>query len=106
MARRIVGTVWGLALLALAFWLATRIPRTVTVFLTAAVIALGVHPVTEFLERWVRRPVAIAIVYLVLFGGTVFLALLVIPTAISQTELVIANLPNQFSSFDRYLSDF
>jgi predicted PurR-regulated permease PerM len=106
MARRIIGTVWGLALLALAFWLATRIPRTVSVFLTAAVIALGVHPVTQFLERWVRRPVAIAVVYLVLFGGTVFLALLVIPTAISQTELVIANLPNQFSSFDRYLSDF
>ena len=106
MARRIIGTVWGLALLALAFWLATRIPRTVSVFLTAAVIALGVHPVTQFLERWVRRPVAIAVVYLVLFGGTVFLALLVIPTAISQTELVIANLPDQFSSFDRYLSDF
>ena len=106
MARRIIGTVWGLVLLALAFWLATRIPRTVSVFLTAAVIALGVHPVTQFLERWVRRPVAIAVVYLVLFGGTVFLALLVIPTAISQTELVIANLPNQFSSFDRYLSDF
>jgi len=106
MVRRIIATVWGLLLLALAFWLATRIPRTVSVFLTAAVIALGVHPVTQFLERWVRRPIAIAIVYLVLLGGTVFLALLVIPTAISQTELVIANLPNQFSMFDRYLSDF
>ncbi|MGH7683729.1 MAG: AI-2E family transporter, partial [Vulcanimicrobiaceae bacterium] len=105
MARRIIGTVWGLLLLALAFWLATRIPRTVSVFLTAAVIALGVHPVTQFLERWLRRPLAIAIVYLVLFGGTVFLALLVIPTAISQTELVIANLPDQFGVFDRYLND-
>jgi predicted PurR-regulated permease PerM len=106
MARRIVGTVWGLLLLALAFWLATRIPRTVTVFLTAAVIALGVHPITEFLERWMRRPIAIAVVYLVLFGGTVFLALLVIPTAISQTELVITSLPTQFSAFDKYLGDF
>jgi predicted PurR-regulated permease PerM len=106
MARRILGTAWGLVLLVLAFWLATRIPRTVAVFLTAAVIALGVHPVTRFLERWVRRQIAIAIVYLVLLGGTVFLALLVIPTAISQTELVIASLPTQFSIFDKFLGDF
>lgn len=106
MARRILGTVWGIVLLALALWLSTRIPKTVAIFVTAAVIALGVHPVTQFLERWMRRALAIAVVYLVLLCSTVVLALLVIPTAISQTELVIANLPDQFAAFDNYLGTF
>jgi len=103
MARRILGTLWGLFLLAVAFWLATRIPRTVTIFLTAAVIALGVHPVTQFLERWVKRPLAIAAVYLVLLGATAILAVLVIPTAISQIEVIAINAPDQVAIFSRYL---
>lgn len=104
--RRLIGTAWGLALLVLAFFLATRIPKTVAIFVTAAVIALGVHPITQFLERWMRRPLAITVVYLVLFAGTIVLALLVIPTAVSQTYSVIGSLPDQLSSFEQYLTDF
>jgi predicted PurR-regulated permease PerM len=104
--RRVTGTAWGLVLLALTFWLATRIPRTVSIFVTAAVIALGVHPVIQFLERWMRRPVAIAIVYLVILASMVVVALLVIPTAVAQTEAVIVALPGQLTSFEHYLSDF
>lgn len=102
--RRVLTTAWGLIMLALAIWLATRIPRTVSIFVTAAVIALGVHPITQFLERWMRRPVAIACVYLVILGSLVLTALLVIPTAISQTQAVILSLPDQLTVFDRYLT--
>ena len=105
MVRRILGTAWGLILLALAFWLSTRIPHTVTIFVTAAVIALGVHPITKTLERWLNRPLAIAICYLFLFAGTVFVLLLVIPTAISQTEVVIANMPSMLAGVERYLTE-
>ena len=104
--RRIIGTAWGLVLLALAFFLATRIPKTVAIFVTAAVIALGVHPITQFLERWMRRPLAIAIVYLVLLGGFVVLALLVIPTAVSQTYAVIGGLPDQVAGFEQWVTGF
>ena len=102
--RRILTTVWGLILLGIAVWLAMRIPRTVSIFVTAAVIALGVHPITQFLERWMRRPLAIACVYLVILGSLIVTALLVIPTAISQTEAVIVGLPDQFAVFERYVT--
>lgn len=104
--RRIIGTAWGIVLLALAFFLATRIPKTVSIFVTAAVIALGVHPITQFLERWMKRPLAIAVVYLVLLGGFVVLAVLVIPTAVTQTYSVIGSLPDQLSAFEQYVTDF
>ena len=102
--RRILTTLWGLILLAVAVWLAMRIPRTVSIFVTAAVIALGVHPITQFLERWMRRPLAIACVYLVILGSLIVGALLVIPTAIGQTEAVIVGLPDQFAVFERYIT--
>jgi predicted PurR-regulated permease PerM len=104
-ARRIFGTLWGLALLALAVWLALKIPRTVSIFLTAAVIALGVHPVTQWLERKVKRPIAIAIAYLCLLVATLAVAVLVIPTAISQIEVIIANGPGELTTFNRYLDN-
>ncbi|MBV8601754.1 MAG: AI-2E family transporter [Candidatus Eremiobacteraeota bacterium] len=100
--RRILGTAWGLLLLALALWLSTRIPRTVSVFLTAAVIALGVHPVTKMLEKRMSRPLAIAIVYLLLLGATVVVALLVVPTAVGQTAVVIGDLPDRLQAFERW----
>lgn len=104
--RRIIGTAWGLVLLAVAIVLAMRIPKTVEIFVTAAVIALGVHPITQFLERWMKRPFAILIVYVVLLGSSVVLALLVIPTGIGQTTTVIANLPDQLSTFENSLGNF
>lgn len=103
--RRIFGTVFSLAVLIAAVWLAARIPRTVAVFLTAAVIALGVHPVTRLLEnRRINRPVAITIVYLVLLLATVIIALLVIPTAIGQTQVVINGLPSELSQLEQYVN--
>jgi len=102
MVRRILGTAWGLILLALAFWVATLIPHTVAVFITAAVIALGVHPVTKFLERYMRRGLSITIVYLVLLAATIVVALLVVPTAVGQTAVVVNNFPDQLASFEHW----
>lgn len=102
--RRIFATVFSLAVLIIAMWLAARIPRTVAVFLTAAVIALGVHPVTKLLERRVNRPLAITIVYLVLLAATVIVALLVIPTAIAQTQVVISGAPGELAQLEQYVN--
>jgi len=104
--RRIIGTAWGLLLIAIAIVLAMRIPKTVEIFLTAAVIALGVHPVTQFLERWMKRGLAISIVYVVILGFTVIIALLVIPTGVSQTYAVLGTLPDQMTSAEQSLANF
>ncbi len=101
--RRIIGTAWGLLLLAIAIVLAMRIPKTVEIFVTAAVIALGVHPVTQFLERWMKRGLAITIVYLVIMAFAAIIGLLVIPTGLAQTQAVLGALPDQMTSAEQSL---
>ncbi|MBV8152365.1 MAG: AI-2E family transporter [Candidatus Eremiobacteraeota bacterium] len=103
--RRILNAVAGILLVAALLWLATRIPRTVAVFMTAGVIALGVHPVTQFLERWMKRWAAITIVYLVLLGAVVVLALLVIPTVFVQIQAALGAAPDQLALLGRSLEE-
>lgn len=93
-------------MLAIAIVLAMRIPKTVEIFVTAAVIALGVHPVTQFLERWIKRGLAITIVYLVIMAFTAIIGLLVIPTGLSQTQAVLGALPDQMTSAEQSLVTF
>jgi predicted PurR-regulated permease PerM len=104
--RRVIGTAWGLLLLAIAIVLAMKIPKTVEIFVTAAVIALGVHPVTQFLERWIKRGLAITIVYLVIMAFAAIIGLLVIPTGLSQTQAVLGALPDQMTSAEQSLVSF
>jgi predicted PurR-regulated permease PerM len=104
--RRIIGTAWGLVLLAVAIFLALRIPKTVEIFVTAAVIALGVHPVTQFLERKMKRAFAILIVYVVILAFMALIAVLVIPTGLTQTSTVLNSLPDQMTAAEQSLVSF
>jgi predicted PurR-regulated permease PerM len=96
--RRALITV-GLVLLAAgALWFASRIPRTLTVFLVAAFIAFGVEPVVAFLRRWMPRPAAIAIVFAGLIVLIVVLALLVVPALIEQVQVLGYNAPGYIAA--------
>ena len=76
-----------------AIALAARIPRTLTVFIIAAFIAFGVTPVVKRLERFVARPIAIALVYVGLAAVAVVLALLVVPETLAQVQILALNAP-------------
>jgi len=94
----------GLVLLALAaIWFASRIPKTLTVFLVAAFIAFGVEPIVVRLERWMPRPAAIAIVYVGLIVLLVVLALLVVPALIGQVQVLGYNTPGYISSSQNWV---
>lgn len=87
---------WILAGVALVFavWLATRIPRTLTVFVLAAFVAFGVEPAVRRLERRMSRGLSIALVYVVLIAALVVLALLVVPATIGQIQSLIVHAPD------------
>jgi len=96
--RRAAITV-GLVLLALAaLWFASRIPKTLAMFLVAAFIAFGVQPIVVRLERWMPRPAGIAIVYVGLIALIVVLSLLVVPALIAQIQVLGYNAPGYISS--------
>jgi len=93
--RRRFAIGFGIAVLALAaLWLASHIPRTLTVFLIAAFIAFGVNPIVEALARRMPRALAILIVYAGLLATVVVLTLLVIPALVVQVGILGSNAPS------------
>ena len=93
MLRRTLVTVVTIAVVAAALLFAARIPKTVALFLIAAFIAFGAHPLVKRLERWMVRPAAIAVVYLGLIGVLVLFALVVVPVTYEQIVALVANTP-------------
>ena len=96
----------GLALLAsglAALWLIAHIPRTLTVFMIAAFIAFGVHPIVAWLVRRMPRGLAIAIVYLGLLSIIVVLMLLVVPALLGQMTNLANNAPTYITTLQDWI---
>ena len=91
--RRALQTL-GYGLLALAaLWFASRIPRTLTVFVIGAFVAFGVAPLVTRLERRLARGTAIAIVYLGLVAVAIVLIVLVVPATLAQVQAIALDAP-------------
>src|SRR5579864_9136899 len=102
--RRIWMTVAIVVLLALALWFATRIPKTIGIFLIAAFVASAVHPIVSWLEtRRIPRIWAIAIVYAALIIATVGLLLVIVPMTVEQVQVLIANAPSYLKTTQGWL---
>ncbi len=81
--RTLIVVVVAVVLVAAALFVA-RIPRTIALFLIAAFVAFGVHPLVKRLERRMPRPAAIALIYVALLGVFVLLALVIVPITYGQ----------------------
>jgi len=102
--RRVLLTLAGIVVALLGLWLATRIPRTITIFLVAAFIAFGVQPIVVRLEaRGLKRPLAIAAVYVVLLLLSVVGALIVLPAILEQGQVLIQNSPAYLKATQEWL---
>lgn len=76
-----------------------RIPKTLSVFVVAGFIALGVHPVTSALERRMPRPLAITIVYFSLLTALAVLVLLIFPATLAQVQTLTVDLPSEMAAW-------
>src|SRR6202011_5485100 len=72
--RRTLVILGAVLILAAVVWLAARIPRTIEMFLIAAFVAFGAHPLVKRLEARMPRPAAIAVVYTRLLCAPVVIA--------------------------------
>jgi len=92
--RRVWMTIALLIIAGLALWFATRIPRTIAVFVIAAFIASGVHPVIAWLENHrVPRLWGIALSYTVLIVTTIVVLVIIIPMTVDQVQVLLQNVP-------------
>jgi putative heme transporter len=91
--RRTLIIVGVAIVLVLALWFAARIPRTISIFLIAAFVAFGAHPLVKALARRMPRPLAITVVYVGLLGALVLLALVIVPVAYEQVLVLVGHAP-------------
>src|SRR5579884_1895456 len=85
-----------IALVVVILWAAGHIAQSLLILTIASFLAFALVPAVKFFHRWLPRPLAIVIVYLVFFVGLGMLLYFVISTAVQQvTQLVtfIGKLP-------------
>lgn len=93
-----------LVIAALALWFATRIPKTIAIFVIAAFIASAVYPVAEWLSKHrIPRLWAIAIVYAVLIFVTIVLLVIIVPMTIDQIRILVQNSPSYLQGAQAWL---
>jgi predicted PurR-regulated permease PerM len=71
--------------------------------LIAAFIAFGVQPIVARLERRMAKPWAVSIVFFGLFVIVVVFLVVVVPLTISQTQLLILNIPAYATTAQNWL---
>lgn len=103
--RRVWMTVAVLVLLALVLWFATRIPKTIAIFLIAAFLASAVHPIVSWLEsRRIARVWAITIVYALLILAIVVLLVVIVPMTVDQVQILLSNAPAYMRDVQSWLT--
>jgi predicted PurR-regulated permease PerM len=90
------------ALIALALWVMSLIPKTVEVFVIAILIAYGLAPIVRRLSLRMPRALAIAIVYvaLVLVISAVFVV--IVPAVLDQFQVMFGNAPAYVSEAQQF----
>jgi predicted PurR-regulated permease PerM len=91
--RRTLIVVVAVIVIVAAVVFAAHIPKTISIFLIAAFIAFGAHPLVKRLEGRMPRPAAIAVVYVGLLSVLVVLALVIVPVAYGQIVVLIGHAP-------------
>ncbi len=90
----------------LALWFAAHIPKTIAVFLIAAFLASGVHPIVVTLERRrVPRAWSIALVYLALILLTIVVLVVVVPLTAAQVQALVNNVPGYLQTAQTWMAN-
>jgi predicted PurR-regulated permease PerM len=87
---------------ALAVYVAYLLRRPIAWLLIAAFLALALSPPVRFLNRWLRRGLAIAIVYIGLLLVPIGFGALVVPPVVTQAQQLVDHAPR----YAKDVSDF
>jgi len=82
-----------LVVLVIAGWLLGHVTKTIVMIALSGVLAFAFTPLASLLSRWVPRPVALGLAYLLGIGVLFGLGAFIVTTAVSQISTLVANLP-------------
>lgn len=106
LAHRIWGGVIAVITIVVIGYIVTRIPRTISIFVLATLIALGNYPVTSRLERYMPRAAAIAVVFGGMSATMVITAFLILPATFAQMQSLVSNAPDYTTALVAALERF
>jgi len=100
--------IWTIVLVILGIivvlWFASRIPRTIAVFVIAAFIASGVHPIVALLTRKrMQRVLAITVVYTLLILLVIIAMVVVLPITFEQFQALAQNVPSYLTTVQHWM---
>lgn len=85
--------VWTFVLM-IFFWLVSHFITAVLLFVIAALLAYVLVPGVTFLQRWIPRPIAVTIIYLLALSILGGLGYLIFATAVDQLVSLVKDLPD------------
>ncbi len=83
-----------LALAVLGLWVLSHFTRTILLLVLATVLAFALAPLAKLFGRWMARPFAIGLAYIVGLSVVFGFGAYVIATAAAQVGALVANLPD------------
>ena len=101
-----------LGLAVLVIWGASHIAQSLLAVMIAALLAFALTPAVRLLQRFMPRPLAIVIVYLVVLSGISFLLYEIINTSIAQISALVTNIqallksPKQLAEIAAFFTRF
>ncbi|MGY6553639.1 MAG: AI-2E family transporter [Wenzhouxiangella sp.] len=94
---------WIMATLLFSGVLIWLLAPVLTPFLISALLAYMADPIVTRLERWMRRDMAVGVVFLLVFALLVLTLLLVMPVLIRETADLFSRLPAYFEQLQQRL---
>src|SRR6185503_16122850 len=103
-ARAILRIVLIIVGVVLCLYLIYRLRKPITWIMIALFLAVALSPAVNLLNRYMRRGLAIAAVYLALLGAVVGLGLLLIPPIVGQVNKLADNAPHYAQDVQDYVN--
>jgi predicted PurR-regulated permease PerM len=91
-----------LVVLVIGGWLLAHVTKTILVLVLSGIVAYALTPLVTVLARWMPRPLAIALAYILGFAVLIGLGALLVDTAANQ----ITNLANNLPKYQQQLKRF
>ncbi len=94
---------WIVGALLLTGWLVWLLAPVLTPFMISALLAYMADPVVTRLQRWMRRDVAVSLVFLLVFALLTLTVLLIVPVLVRETVDLFNRLPAYFEQLQERL---
>ena len=91
-----------LSVLVVGGWLLSQVTKTLLVLLLSGIVAFALTPLVALLARWMPRPLAIAVAYILGFAVLLGLIGLLVDTAANQVTGLVDNLPKYQLELKRF----